>query len=124
MGIKVFDRQRLHPVEQIVSEMEHGTLTYIDHDPVVGKCCDDADSHNACQLYKILSKTAEVIGAVSQHRCNIIIHQCLWECCSHDSCNSCDQNTGYNQHKRKFIIMKHIFDDPADQPGSRSSPGS
>ena len=50
MVVKIFDRQSFHLPEQVVSQMPHGTLAYIYHDPVIAECCDNTYSHYTGQL--------------------------------------------------------------------------
>ena len=91
--------------------MTHRSLTDIDHNTVVGKCSDNAHAHDTCQTDQIRSKAAEIIGAVLEHRSNVIIHQCLRKR-GPDYCrDGSDQDTDNNKYKRIFIIMEHIPDD-------------
>ena len=115
MGVKIFDRQRLHPAEQIVPQAPHRALAYIDHDPVVGKRCDHAHSHDAGQADQVRRKSAEITGTAGEHRRDIVIYQSLRERCAHYCCDRCDQDADDHKQKRKFIIMKHISDHPVDQ---------
>ena len=115
VGVKIFDRQRLHLVEQIVPEMEHSPLTDIDHDPVIGKGCDDADPHHTGQMEQVSGKAAKVVRTCLQHRGDIVIHQSLRKGGSYHGGDGSDHNTEDHKQKWKFIVMKHISDDPIDQ---------
>ena len=103
--------------------MEHRSLAHIDHDPVIGKCRDHADSHDARKAHQIRGESAEVPGAARQHRYDIIIYQRLRKCSADDRCDGVDQDADDHEQEQIFIIMEHIADDPADQLYGRIAAG-
>ena len=77
--------------------MAHRSLADIDHNTVIGKCSDNAHTHDTCQPDQVRSKAAEIIGAVLEHGGNVIIHQCLRERGSDHCRDSGDQDTDNNK---------------------------
>ena len=52
VGVKIPDGEGFHVGEQLVSQLSHGPLADVDHDPVVGVGCGDAqdvESHDPRQ---------------------------------------------------------------------------
>ena len=104
--------------------MPHRSLADIDHDPVIGKCRDNSRCHYAYQTNQIGGQTAEIPGAAFEHWCNVIINQRLGECRPYNSCDGSNQNADNYNQKRNFVIMKHISNDPVDQPDGCIHSGS
>ena len=79
--------------------MKHGTLADIDHDPVVSKSGDYANTHYTCQLDQVFCQAAEITGSTGKHGSDIIVHQRLGKSSPHHSGDGGDQNTEDHQQE-------------------------
>ena len=122
VGVKVFDGQGLHLVEQVVPQVAQGALTHIDHDAVIAEGGDHARPHDAHQLLDVLGQAGEVPGAGGQHGLDIFVDQSLGEGGPHHSAYGGHQNAPDDENKQILIVVEHVAQNPVQN--SRTGPPS
>ena len=112
MGVKIFDGQGFHVGEKPVTELSHGPLADIYHDPVVHICCRDTDDIKNYDPHQRVRQRREVRILRIQQRHDIIVHKRLYEQHPLHGCKGTNNDTDYNHKERKFIILHHVCQKP------------
>ena len=121
MGIKIFNGQCLHAVEQVITQVPHGALADGDHDAVIAVGCYHTQRQQASQPDNCLPQSAEVGRTAVEHGNDIVINQGLRKASAAYIGGGRDQDTQDHQQKLEFIIAKHIPQHPVEHLGRVAS---
>ena len=115
--VEILYREGFHVRENVVSEVAHGTLGNVDHQPVISEGA--YNTHNVYQrdTHQRPEQRSEIRSAAGvyhiQHRRDVIVDEALHEQHSHQGGYSRDEYAYENQYKAELIALHHIAEHSA-----------
>ena len=112
--VEVFDGQLLHVLEEVFPEPEQGSLSHVDHEPVVEVGASDAHDEHSRKLYQSLCQWRVVIAVGLHHGRDVVVDERLGEECGRKSGDRRDEYTCQDDDERPFVAFEHVCEDALD----------